>query len=140
MWKHFAINSYTSKCPPPVSLNTSAATQDLIYKCVLVVPLNPHDLQYCRPCFFYVLQIPFLDCQLSNYHQMVQMLLLLTIYISFTCSCLVLFSWPPLLCLLQRWLYNKGCVTLWPCQFTLKRYLKAKQELWKLKYFTMQKL
>jgi hypothetical protein len=23
--------------------------------------------------------------------------------------------------------------------FTLKRYLKAKEELWKLKYFTMQK-
>jgi hypothetical protein len=36
---------------------------------------------------------------------------------------------------------NKGCVTLWPCHFTLKRskYLKAKEELWKLKYFTMQK-
>jgi hypothetical protein len=35
---------------------------------------------------------------------------------------------------------NKGCVTLWPCQFTLKKYLKAKEELWKLKkYYTMQK-
>jgi len=30
-------------------------------------------------------------------------------------------------------------VTLWPCHFTLKKYLKAKEELWKLKYFTMQK-
>jgi len=43
----FAINSYTWKCPPPppppVSSNTSAATQDPIYKDVLVVPLNPHD-------------------------------------------------------------------------------------------------
>jgi hypothetical protein len=28
------------------------------------------------------------------------------------------------------------CVAL---PFTLKRYLKAKEELWKLKYFTMQK-
>jgi len=46
---------------------------------------------------------------------------------------------------------NKGCVTLWPFPFTLKvggnrriciqffKYLKAKEELWKLKYFTMQK-
>ncbi len=40
---------------------------------------------------------------------------------------------------------NKGCgVTLWPCHFTIKKYLKAKEEedeeLWKLKYnFTMQK-
>ncbi len=41
----FAINSYTWKCPPPppVSSNTSAPTQDPIYKYVLVVPLNPHD-------------------------------------------------------------------------------------------------
>jgi hypothetical protein len=42
----------------------------------------------------------------------------------------------------QYWLkvvYNKGCVTLWPCHLHIKRYLKAKEELWKLKYFTMQK-
>ncbi len=27
---------------------------------------------------------------------------------------------------------NKGCViTLWPCHFTLKKDLKAKEELWK---------
>ncbi len=31
---------------------------------------------------------------------------------------------------------NKGCVTLWPCK---KKYLKAKEKLWELKYFTMQK-
>ncbi len=30
-------------------------------------------------------------------------------------------------------------ITLWPCPLTLKKYLKAKQELWKLKYFTVQK-
>jgi len=35
---------------------------------------------------------------------------------------------------------NKGCVTLWALPFTWKKYLKAKEEeLWKLKYFTMQK-
>jgi hypothetical protein len=29
---------------------------------------------------------------------------------------------------------------VWPCHLHLKRYLKAKEEeLWKLKYFTMQK-
>jgi hypothetical protein len=30
---------------------------------------------------------------------------------------------------------------VWPLPFTLKKYLKAKEEeeLWKLKYFTMQK-
>jgi hypothetical protein len=33
---------------------------------------------------------------------------------------------------------NKGCVRVWLCQ---KKYFKAKEEeLWKLKYFTMQKL
>jgi hypothetical protein len=34
-----------------------------------------------------------------------------------------------------------GCVTLWPCHLHEKSmYLKAKEEeLWKLKYFTMQK-
>jgi len=32
---------------------------------------------------------------------------------------------------------NKGCVTLWPCH--LLKYHKAKEELWKLKYFTMRK-
>jgi len=33
---------------------------------------------------------------------------------------------------------NKGCVTIWPCHLHLK-HLKAKEKLWKLKYFTMQK-
>ncbi len=33
---------------------------------------------------------------------------------------------------------NKRCVTLWPCHLH-EKYLKAKEELWKLKYFTMQK-
>ncbi len=31
------------------------------------------------------------------------------------------------------------CVTLCPCPFALKKYLKANEELQKLKYFTMQK-
>ncbi len=31
-----------------------------------------------------------------------------------------------------------GCVTLWPCHLH-KKYLKEKEELWKLKYFIMQK-
>jgi hypothetical protein len=35
--------------------------------------------------------------------------------------------------------FNKGCITLVAWPFTLKKYLKAKQELQKLKYFTMQK-
>jgi len=34
---------------------------------------------------------------------------------------------------------NKGHVTLWNCHIYIKKYLKAKEELWKLKYFTMQK-
>jgi hypothetical protein len=34
---------------------------------------------------------------------------------------------------------NKGCVTLWTCHLHEKKYLKAKDELWELKYFTMQK-
>jgi len=34
---------------------------------------------------------------------------------------------------------NKGCVTTVALPFTLKRYLKAKEELWKYKYFPMQK-
>ncbi len=34
---------------------------------------------------------------------------------------------------------NKGCVTLCGLPFTLTKDLKAKEELWKLKYFTMQK-
>jgi hypothetical protein len=34
---------------------------------------------------------------------------------------------------------NKGCVTRWPCHLHKKKYLKAKEELWKLKSFTMQK-
>jgi len=40
----------------------------------------------------------------------------------------------------QEMVEQRGCVTLWALPFTLKRYyLKAKEELWKLKYFTMQK-
>ncbi len=33
------------------------------------------------------------------------------------------------------------CYTLWPChlQYIKKVYFKAKEELWKFKYFTMQK-
>jgi hypothetical protein len=34
---------------------------------------------------------------------------------------------------------NKGCVTLWPFAIYIKKYLQAKEELRKLKYFTMQK-
>jgi hypothetical protein len=38
-------------------------------------------------------------------------------------------------------LKNKGCVTPWPCHLHFKKHLKAKEEeLWKLKYFTMQKI
>jgi hypothetical protein len=33
---------------------------------------------------------------------------------------------------------NKGCDTLWPCHLH-KKDLQAKEELWKVKYFTMQK-
>jgi hypothetical protein len=33
---------------------------------------------------------------------------------------------------------TRGCHTV-ALPFTLKKYLKAKEELWKLKYFTMQK-
>ncbi len=39
---------------------------------------------------------------------------------------------------IQRNKQNHGCVTLWPCHLHFKKYLKAKEELWKLKYFTMQ--
>ncbi len=48
---------------------------------------------------------------------------------------------PPLL----RWVKvdnkkNKGCATQWPCHiYIIKKYLKAKEELWKLKYCSMQK-
>ncbi len=36
--------------------------------------------------------------------------------------------------------FNKGCVThTVALPFTFKKYLKTKEELWKLKYFTMQK-
>ncbi len=66
MWKHFAINSYTSKCPPPVSSNTSAATQDLIYKCVLVVPLNPHDLSKSATTAPAILQTLLLLCPANS--------------------------------------------------------------------------
>jgi hypothetical protein len=34
---------------------------------------------------------------------------------------------------------NKGCVTHHGLAIYIKKYLKAKEELWKLKYFTMQK-
>jgi hypothetical protein len=34
---------------------------------------------------------------------------------------------------------NKGCVTLCGLAIYIKKYLKAKEKLWKLKYFTMQK-
>ncbi len=35
-------------------------------------------------------------------------------------------------------LCNKGCVTLWPCwPFYIKKYLKAKEELWKLELNTL---
>jgi len=34
---------------------------------------------------------------------------------------------------------NKGRVTLWPCHLHYKKHLPAKEELWKFKYFTMQK-
>jgi hypothetical protein len=33
---------------------------------------------------------------------------------------------------------NKGSVTPVALPYTLKKYLKAKEELWKFKYFTMQ--
>jgi hypothetical protein len=35
---------------------------------------------------------------------------------------------------------NNGCVTLWPCHLHKKfKYRKAKEALWKLKYFIIQK-
>jgi hypothetical protein len=34
---------------------------------------------------------------------------------------------------------NKGCVTHYGLAISVKKYLKAKEELWKFKYFTMQK-
>jgi hypothetical protein len=38
-------------------------------------------------------------------------------------------------------LFNKGHVTPHVAlTFTLKKYLKAKEELWKLKYFTIAKI
>jgi hypothetical protein len=55
-----------------------------------------------------------------------------------TLQILILFThgWNPLggLCVV-----NKGCVAPWPCHLQKKKDLKAKEELWKLKYFTMQK-
>jgi len=36
-----------------------------------------------------------------------------------------------------RSMHNKGCVTLW-LAICIKKYLKAKEDLWKLEYFTMQ--
>ncbi len=38
----------------------------------------------------------------------------------------------------QCW-YQQGVCQTVALPFTLKKYLKAKEELWKLKYFTMQK-
>jgi hypothetical protein len=35
-------------------------------------------------------------------------------------------------------IHNKGCDTLWFCHLH-KKYLNAKEELWKFKYLTMQK-
>jgi hypothetical protein len=34
---------------------------------------------------------------------------------------------------------NKGCVTRGGLVISIKKYVKAKEELWKLKYFTMQR-
>jgi hypothetical protein len=36
---------------------------------------------------------------------------------------------------------NKGCVAVWPCHLHILKNisLRQKEELWKLKYFTMQK-
>jgi hypothetical protein len=36
---------------------------------------------------------------------------------------------------------EEGCVTLWPCHFHKKKgsILRQKEDLWKFKYFTMQK-
>jgi len=34
---------------------------------------------------------------------------------------------------------NNGCVTHCDLAIYIKKYLKAKEELWKFKYFTMQK-
>ncbi len=41
------------------------------------------------------------------------------------------------LCRTSGFSFNKGCVTLCLAIYVIK-YLKAKEELWKLKYFTMQ--
>ncbi len=35
--------------------------------------------------------------------------------------------------------FNKGCITLCGLAIHIEKYLKAKEELQKLKYFTMQK-
>jgi hypothetical protein len=45
-----------------------------------------------------------------------------------------------LLVVQQRMKEKKGCVTLCGLAIYIKTYLKAKEELWKIKYFTMQKL
>jgi hypothetical protein len=34
---------------------------------------------------------------------------------------------------------NKGCVRCGLAIYIIKKYLKVKEELWKLKYFTLQK-
>jgi hypothetical protein len=53
------------------------------------------------------------------------------------------FQWPKFTHTNQHFMVDvtsKGCVTLCVAlPFTLKKYLNAKEELWKLKYFTMQK-
>jgi hypothetical protein len=35
---------------------------------------------------------------------------------------------------------NKGCVTHSSLSISIKKYLKEKEELWKLKYFTIQSI
>jgi hypothetical protein len=49
---------------------------------------------------------------------------------------------PPSWRIFAAWLQktNKGCDNyIVALPFALKKYLKAREELWKLKYFTMQK-
>jgi hypothetical protein len=41
--------------------------------------------------------------------------------------------------IVSRMKQNKGCVSHWGFSIYIKKYLKAKEGLWKLKYFIMQK-
>jgi hypothetical protein len=52
------------------------------------------------------------------------------------------YFWPGLTALLKNTLpiENKGGVSHYGLAIYIKKYLKAKEELWKLKYFTMQKI